>query len=83
MNAQQFCDMMNEALHLDINILHIFRTMTPCAPIIGKATDIELMAVDSNMAMASTLGIVNAMFENERVVLEYRNSKYLFKVMLK
>lgn len=51
--------MLNEAVALDPSLWALFDVNVPCAAIVGHATPIELMAVNSTIAMANCLGMLN------------------------
>lgn len=55
---------LNEAVTLDPNLWSLFDCMVPCAPIVARATPIELMSVNKSVAMASVLGIINGLIDS-------------------
>ena len=70
---------LNEAAALDPNIFSLFDCMVPCAPVVGHATNIELMSVTPSLARVGTLGIINGMLEDSGsricIIVEEFNGK--------
>lgn len=82
MKAQEFANILNEAVTLDSSLMSIFNIMVPCSPVVGKLTRLELMTVSDHVAMSNVLGIINAMFEGERIYIHHNNGKPKFKVQV-
>lgn len=82
MKAIEFANTLNEAVTLDGSLMALFHVMIPCSPGVGKLTSLELMAVNEHVAMANVLGIVNAMFKDERIYICNQEGKPKFKVQV-
>lgn len=72
MNAAETVDMLNKAVTKDPSLWALFDVIIPCNPSVGDSP-IELYSLNPNVALATCLGVVNAIFDEHRIVVVTEN----------